>query len=135
MFKIVKEFRFSYGHRLLGHSGKCANLHGHNGVVEVEISGRELDRLGMLIDFAQVKSIICNWIEEHLDHRTILKSDDPLVGLLMEAGEKLYLMDDNPTAENLARIIFSAARSRNLPVTAVRFWETPASMAEYCEEL
>jgi len=120
---------------LLGHPGKCAHLHGHNGVVEVEISGEELDELGMLVDFAQVKDIIRNWIEDHFDHRTILKSDDPLVALLMEAGENLYLMDENPTAENLARIILKAARSRNLPVTVVRFWETPSSMAEYSEEL
>lgn len=134
MYKIVTEIHFSYGHRLLEHPGKCASLHGHNGVVEIEISGKILDSLGMVIDFAQVKSLINAWVEEHLDHRTILKADDPLAEVLTNAGENLFLMDRNPTAENLARLIFKAAGSQGLPVSAVRFWETPASMAEYSEK-
>lgn len=133
MYKIVKEIRFSYGHRLVGHAGKCANLHGHNGVVEVELKGPSLDQLGMLIDFAQVKAVVNKWIEEHLEHRTILRSDDPLAELLREAGVKLFLMEENPTAENLARLIFQAALNQGLQVSAVRFWETPDSMAEYSE--
>lgn len=131
MYKIVTKIHFSYGHRLLEHPGKCASLHGHNGIVEIELSGRRLDNLGMLIDFAQVKTLINTWIEEHLDHRTILKEDDPLAEVLTKAGEKLFLMDRNPTAENLARLIFKAAVAQGLPVSAVRFWETPGSMAEY----
>ncbi len=134
MYKIVKRINFSYAHRLMGHKGKCANLHGHNGLVEVEISGRSLDSMGMLVDFAQVKAMVTNWIEDHLDHRTILKADDPLSEILAGTGEKIFLMDRHPTAENLARIIFQAAGSQGLPVTAVRFWETPASMAEYSEK-
>ena len=133
MYKIVKQIHFSYAHRLMEHPGKCACLHGHNGAVEVEISGTELDRLGMLIDFAQVKTMINKWIDEHLDHRTILKRDDPLAEILKKAGEKIFLMETNPTAENLARLIYEAAGSQGLPVSAVRFWETPASMAEYSE--
>lgn len=131
MYKIVKKINFSYAHRLMGHPGKCANLHGHNGLVEVEISGPSLDSLGMLVDFALVKTMVANWIEEHLDHRTILKTDDPLSEILTGIGEKVFLMDTHPTAENLARLIFQAAGSQGLPVSAVRFWETPASMAEY----
>jgi len=134
MFKIVKEIHFSYGHRLLGHPGKCANLHGHNGVVEVEVSGETLDSLGMLVDFSMVKTVVNNWIEQHLDHRTILKEDDPLAGILREIGEKVFLMPENPTAENLAKLVFKAAVSQGLQVKAVRFWETPASMAEYSEK-
>ena len=131
MYKIVTKIHFSYGHRLLDHPGKCASLHGHNGVVEIELSGSQLDSLGMLIDFAEVKTLINSWIEEHLDHRTILKEDDPLAEVLNKAGEKLFLMDRNPTAENLAWLIFKAAVAQGLPVSAVRFWETPGSMAEY----
>ena len=134
MYKIVTKIHFSYGHRLLEHPGKCASLHGHNGTVEIEISGVRLDSLGMLIDFAQVKSLINSWVEEHLDHRTILKADDPLAEILTIAGENPFLMDRNPTAENLARLIFKAAGSQGLHVSAVRFWETPASMAEYSEK-
>ncbi|MFH1965148.1 MAG: 6-carboxytetrahydropterin synthase [Acidobacteriota bacterium] len=133
MYKIVKKIHFSYAHRLMGHPGKCANLHGHNGLVEIEISGPILDNLGMLVDFAQVKTMVTNWIEEHLDHRTILKTDDPLSEILTGIGEEVFLMDTHPTAENLARLIFRAAGSQGLPVSAVRFWETPASMAEYSE--
>ena len=131
MYKIVTKINFSYGHRLMEHPGKCASLHGHNGIVEIELSGSQLDSLGMLIDFAEVKNQINSWIEEHLDHRTILKRDDPLAEILTSAGENIFLMERNPTAENLARLIFEAAAAQELPVSAVRFWETPASMAEY----
>ena len=133
MYKIVKQIDFSYAHRLVDYPGKCAFLHGHNGLVEIEISGSELDKLGMLVDFTEVKTLVEEWIDQHLDHRTILKKDDPLAEVLRKEGEKVFLMDTNPTAEHLARLIYEAASKQGLRVTAVRLWETPASMAEYSE--
>jgi len=61
----------------------------------------------------------------------ILCKEDPIAPLLRERGEKFLTMDDNPTAENIAKMIFSYARANGLPVTEVRLWETPTSCAGY----
>ena len=128
---IVKRIEFSYGHRLLNYQGKCAHPHGHNGCLEVEIASEELDPRGMVVDFNEVKSRLEEFIETELDHRMILQEGDPLVEALRSVGEEPYILRANPTAENIARLIFDEARARGLAVTAVRLWETSQSFAEY----
>ena len=61
----------------------------------------------------------------------LLRKDDPLVAWLEEQGEPHYLMDENPTAENIAREIFRHAEERGFPVSAVRLWETPRNYVDY----
>lgn len=133
MFTVIKRLGFCYGHRLLDYQGKCAHPHGHNAEVEIEIQRPELDRVGMVIDFGEIAERVSRFVEEELDHRMILRHDDPLVEFLQGQGEPVLVLNVNPTAENLARLIFEAARSNGLPVTAVRFWETPRSCASYQE--
>lgn len=131
MFKVVREIHFCYGHRLMNYAGKCRHPHGHNGRVEVEISARKLDPRGMVVDFGDIKSRLQSWIDDHLDHGMILRKDDPLVKTFKNLGEPVYLMADNPTAENIAKEIFTVARERGLPVTRVTLWETEKSWASY----
>ena len=131
MYKIIKRLDFCYGHRLLDYDGKCSRPHGHNGVVEVELSG-DLDARGMVVDFADIKRKLKGCLEE-LDHRMLLRDGDPLIEAMREIGEEPFVMTDNPTAENIASLIFQAGQSLGLPVTAVRVWETPDSCAEYRE--
>lgn len=131
MFKVTKEIHFCYGHRLLNYDGKCRYLHGHNGKVEVELSAEKLDDKGMVRDFTEIKQILQTWIDKTLDHRMILNKKDPLKDLLQKAGEPLYLTEENPTAENIAKLIFETARKEGLPVSAVTLWETPNSFATY----
>jgi len=85
----------------------------------------------MVIDFAEVKSRVERWIDRELDHRMILRSDDPLVGALRDLGEPMYLLESNPTVERIARLIFEAARDCGLAVSRVTVWETPSSSATY----
>ena len=61
----------------------------------------------------------------------LLHRDDPIVPMLKQRGEAFYVMDENPTAENIAKLIFDHARSKGLPVVEVRLWETPTSSASY----
>jgi len=131
MFRITKHIDFCYGHRLLNYEGKCRHLHGHNADVEVVLEGRELDDRGMVFDFSDLKRNLAQWIDETLDHRMILHRDDPAVRSLQAMGEPLYLINDNPTAENIARIIFEEAERRGLPVVEVSLWETSSSRATY----
>ena len=129
MFTVTKHIEFCYGHRLLNYSGPCRHLHGHNGRVEVDLATGELDGRGMVADFGEIKRVLKGWIDETLDHRMLLCKDDPLVPVLKEKGEMFCLMEDNPTAENIAQVIFQHARAQGLPVIEVRLWETPTSCA------
>ena len=131
MFRVAREIDFCYGHRLLDYQGKCSHLHGHNGRVLITIEASELDPRGMVLDFGDIKRVVSAWIDEHLDHQMILRRDDPAVPVLKQLGEPMFLMDVNPTAENLARAIHDYAASQGFPVVEVRLWETPHCHAVY----
>ncbi len=131
MYKVIKEIHFCYGHRLMDYDGKCAHPHGHNGKIEIELQSEKLDRRGMVFDFGDMKEIIQEWVDRELDHKMILKKNDPLVKILRDLAEPYFLMDENPTAESLARLIFDYAKSKKLPISKVTFWETQSSSATY----
>jgi 6-pyruvoyltetrahydropterin/6-carboxytetrahydropterin synthase len=134
MFRVARQIDFCYGHRLLNYTGKCRHLHGHNGKVLVTIEASGLDPRGMVLDFGDIKDTLSRWIEENLDHRMILHRDDPAVPHLAQLGEPLYLMDANPTAENIARLILEHAVRLGLPAVEVRLWETPNCVAIYARQ-
>jgi len=136
MFRVTREIEFCYGHRLLNYEGKCRYLHGHNGLAVITIEGPQLDDRGMLFDFADIKSSVSAWIDDNLDHRMLLHRDDPVVPMLRELGEPLYLLDRNPTAENIARLIYDQSQGLKLPVpiVEVRLWETPKCFATFRPE-
>jgi 6-pyruvoyltetrahydropterin/6-carboxytetrahydropterin synthase len=132
-FRVTKTIDFCYGHRLLRYQGKCRNLHGHNGRLEVDVEAPGLDALGMVVDFGDISAVLKQWVDTNLDHRMLLCREDPAAPVLEQMGEPLFLMDDNPTAENIARLIFRQGRAAGLRVTAVRLWETPTGCASYAE--
>jgi 6-pyruvoyltetrahydropterin/6-carboxytetrahydropterin synthase len=134
MYRVVKCLDFCYGHRLQDYEGKCKHLHGHNGRVEIEMAGDTLDRRGMVTDFGDIKRVMKVWIDENLDHRMLLREDDPALEFIRSAGEPHYTMKENPTAEAIARLIFGKARELGLAVSRVTLWETPDSFATYSEE-
>ncbi len=129
-YGVTRVIHFCYGHRLLDYAGKCRHPHGHNGKVEVAIASAKLDKLGMVMDFEEIKQKVQKWIDSELDHKMLLNKRDPLVKILKDLGEPVVVMDDNPTAENIARLIFDYARRQKLPVASVRVWETVNSFAE-----
>ncbi len=131
MYTVLREIHFCYGHRLLNYAGKCRHLHGHNGKVEIEIFSETLNPLGMVRDFEEIKNVVQVWIDETLDHRMILCRRDPLLPALDQMKELYCLIDDNPTAEVIAKLIYDYAVSQGLPVAQVRLWETPKSVAAY----
>jgi 6-pyruvoyltetrahydropterin/6-carboxytetrahydropterin synthase len=131
MFRVTREISFCYGHRLLNYDGKCRYLHGHNGRAVLTLEAPQLDALGMVMDFSRIKQVISTWIDATLDHRMLLHRDDPALPFLRQQGEPVYVMDANPTAENIAKLIFDHARAQGLPVVEVRLWETDTSYATY----
>ena len=132
MYKIKKTFHLAYGHRLLNYKGKCENLHGHNGVVEVTLKAASLNQEKMVMDFTELGGKVKLWLDENLDHKVILAKADPLAPILTEQGQLCYLTDENPTAETLAELLFNRfTEELKLPVHKIAFWETPSSMASY----
>ena len=131
MFTVSRDFSFCYGHRLLDYNGKCAHVHGHNGVARIALRSDRLDKQGMVLDFGDLKRTIGVWIEENLDHRMILGRDDPLVEVLRRMNEPMFLVDTNPTAENLAKLLFDQGEAFGFPVESVLFWKTEKCSAEY----
>ena len=61
----------SMGHRVVGHENKCRHLHGHNYRIHFVCEASSLDALGRVIDFGEINDRLCEWLEEHWDHRTI----------------------------------------------------------------
>ncbi len=131
MYSVTEIVDFCYGHRLLRYKGKCAHLHGHNGRVEIEMASSSLNEQSMVADFSDIGRIVREWIDQNLDHRMVLHREDPLAALLKKHDEPLFLMDNDPTAEAIARVIFEYALSQGLKVSKVRLWETPGSVASY----
>jgi len=131
MYRVTKEIHFCYGHRLLDYAGKCRHLHGHNGRAVIALESPKLDALGMVMDFTVIKQVLGKWIDDQLDHRMLLHRDDPIIPELRRQGEPFVELDVNPTAENLAKLIFDFAVNHGLPVVEVTLWETDSSFATY----
>src|SRR5215210_6642215 len=120
-FEVMIERNFSSAHQLRGYKGKCENLHGHNYRIEIYARGRELNNIGLLVDFVELKQA-ADEVVRFLDHKNINE--------LPPFDEEL-----NPSAENLARFILERIASRisdeRVEVFKVRCFETPTSVATY----
>ncbi len=133
MYLVTKRIEFCYGHRLLDYDGVCKHPHGHNASVEIDVRTDSLDTRNMVVDFSDIKRIVKGWIDRELDHKMILRNDDPLVEPLRALGEPMYLLESNPTVERIAKLIYDQGRALGVDIQAVRVWETPTSVATYSE--
>jgi 6-pyruvoyltetrahydropterin/6-carboxytetrahydropterin synthase len=124
MFEVTVDETFAAGHALRGYKGKCENPHGHNYKVRVMLTGKQLDSIGLLYDFKDVKQIIAATVDR-LDHQFI--NDIPPFDAI------------NPSAENLAKYFFDESTrllaerqpANGVSVRAVTVWETDTTTATY----
>jgi len=122
MFEVTIEQTFAAGHALRNYRGKCENVHGHNYRCQVTVEGRELDQIGLLIDFVTLKKALQTVIDR-LDHQWL--NEFPPFDVL------------NPSAENIAKYFYDEVSGKltGLPpgarVTDVVVWETDTAMAKY----
>jgi 6-pyruvoyltetrahydropterin/6-carboxytetrahydropterin synthase len=122
MFQVSVEETFSSGHALRGYKGKCENPHGHNYRVQVTLEGPQLDAIGLLVDFTELKEVMRNIIKR-LDHQFI-NDLEPFKTV-------------NPSAENMAKYFYDEISGKlvGLPpgakITDVVIWETDTAMARY----
>ena len=122
MFKIKIVTNFSAAHFLRNYKGKCENLHGHNWKVEILVSRANLDSLGMVMDFGDLKKMAQAALDE-LDHHQLDNIE--------------YFKQHNPSSEEIARYIFSKLKkeihAKNCQLEKIRVWETESSCATYSE--
>lgn len=134
-FRDRIEVTFDAGHRLLGYNGKCASPHGHTFRAELLVEGEELDGLGLLVDFGDLKSTVKGFVDSRWDHGFLLNSDDTvLLDSLQRVPEaKVYVLPGvNPSAEAMARELFAVAAERfGEAVSSVRVWESTTQYGEY----
>ena len=123
MFEVSVQSHFCGGHHLKGYAGKCCNPHGHNWQVEVFLRGAQTDKVGVLIDFKEVRAVLTGILDE-LDHQDL--------------NQLPAFSNFNPTAEHIARHIYqrlsSELRCECCFLHKVSVSETPGTTASYWEE-
>jgi 6-pyruvoyltetrahydropterin/6-carboxytetrahydropterin synthase len=136
---VMRKVSFCAGHRLLNHENKCANVHGHNYIVEFYVTGNEVDEIGRVVDFAVINRLFKGWIDENWDHGFLLwdQDEEAVKALRMIRPNRIFLLPYNPTAENMARFLIevvappliASIRGYDLRMTKVVVWETENSSA------
>ncbi len=137
MIECTRRIEFDAGHRVIGHQHKCKYLHGHRYVLEITAMSSKLNKLGMVVDFGELKNIIKDWIDDNLDHNVILHQDDKILGdfIAKETGQNIYYLKSNPTAENIALhlksdIIPKLFSKNSFDIVKLKLFETPNSFVE-----
>jgi 6-pyruvoyltetrahydropterin/6-carboxytetrahydropterin synthase len=120
------------GHRVVGHGGKCKNIHGHQYRITFVVTAEELDKLGMVIDFGEIKGRLCQWLEEEWDHRLLLWEKDPWLPQLRDIDPSVVSLPVNPTAENLANLLLYTVGPHRLAGTGVRLISCRVQETEKC---
>lgn len=125
MFEIHVSAEFEAAHRVAGYNGKCDRLHGHSWIVEVSVTGKKLDNLGMLVDFKVVKGRLRDLLET-LDHQYL--NELPA-----------FADGHNPTAEHIAKYVYEEMAKAeffddNVKLKYIQVWESPKSSAIYSLE-
>jgi len=128
----TRRIEFDAAHRIMNHESKCKMLHGHRYALEATFSAKKLDRLGRVIDFAEIRKVLGSWIDDNLDHNTILSVNDKKLGkkIASETKQKIYYMKETPTAENIAKHIFEDIcpklfSDKHVKCVGIKLYETP----------
>lgn len=142
LIRITKKFSFETGHALYGYDGKCKNVHGHSYKLAVTVIGEPISdknnvKLGMVIDFGDLKKIVKQEVVDVFDHATVFNKHTPHVELareLEERGHSVILVDYQPTSENMIQDFASKIQNRlpeHIKLFSLRLQETETSYAEW----
>ena len=142
MIRLTKEFSFESAHALWGYDGKCREIHGHSYRLFVTIKGEPIadeqsPKLGMVMDFGELKAIVAREITDRLDHSFVMRRTEQAEALAAAMGSQftnVVLVDYQPTCENML-IDFAARLKAALPegvkLHSLRLHETATSYAEW----
>lgn len=116
MFELTVEDTFDAAHALRGYDGPCENLHGHTWKVKVFLQGSELNKIGLLEDFKNIKKCL-KTILDKFDHTNLNDLD--------------LFQKINPSSENLSKIIYEKMKKNLNNVSKVTVFESPTTSASY----
>jgi 6-pyruvoyltetrahydropterin/6-carboxytetrahydropterin synthase len=140
--RITKQFSFETGHALYGYDGKCRNVHGHSYKLSVTVIGSPISdtshvKLGMVIDFGDLKKIVKEEIVDKFDHATVFNKNTPHIELAKELddrGHNVILVDYQPTSEQMVIDFAAKIKARlpeNIELHSLKLQETDTSFAEW----
>lgn len=138
--RVTKEFTLETAHALDHHDGKCKNIHGHSYCLAVTAFGVPLDQWGdpkdgMVVDFADLKSVVNAEVIDIFDHALVLRNESRFVEKIdKELNPRLFLVDYTPTCENMLVDMVDRIRKQlpdNIELHSVRLRETATSYAEW----
>jgi len=126
----------SVGHRVYNQGSKCEMLHGHNYRIHFNVEAKELNEIGMVLDFGVIKATLCQWLEDNWDHKFLIWEQDPWSRYLLEIDPTVVWTPFNPTAENMAKYLVETigpVMLRNYPcrLASVIVEETRKCSASY----
>ena len=129
---LQTSYPFDAAHRIRGHAGKCAYLHGHTYHLELTVTAEALDGLGMVMDFDDLREVVRKAVLDRWDHATLLAAADPLAPAIVaaqgDAPDRVVRLEGNPTAELLTREAWNAierALPAHVDLERVAVRETP----------
>jgi 6-pyruvoyltetrahydropterin/6-carboxytetrahydropterin synthase len=139
--RVTKKFTFDMAHALFGYDGPCKNIHGHTYHLSVTLIGapsQNLDdvKLGMVVDFGDLKSIVKVKILNEYDHALVLNEEAPYSKseVISNEFEKVILVPYQPTCENLLLDFVQRLKplfNEDMKLVSIRLEETPTSYAEW----
>lgn len=132
MWQAERYHDISCGHRVVGHEGKCRHLHGHNYRVHFTCEADGLDNVGRVIDFSDMKSKLCMWLEEQWDHKMLIWKDDPMLWQLQMMDSSVVEVPFNPTAENLAKYLVEVVGPEQLKGTGIKLVQVRIDETRKC---
>jgi 6-pyruvoyltetrahydropterin/6-carboxytetrahydropterin synthase len=139
--RVTKEFTFEMAHALLGYDGACKYVHGHSYGLAVTVVGQPIQdntnpKLGMVIDFGDLKKIVRETVVNIFDHALVLNSWTPRESFKSSKDlfDKLIFVDYQPTSENLVADFADRIKNKlpeNIKLLSLRLRETATSYAEW----
>lgn len=142
--RVTKEFDFEMAHALWNYDGACKNIHGHSYRLFVTIKGSPISdpgdpKVGMVLDFKDLKHLVKKPIVDFFDHSLVLnkKADGELLSQVKGMYEKVHLFDFQPTCENILLFIvdtIQASLPPSLELHSAKLYETATSYGEWFSE-
>lgn len=147
--KASRYHDISCGHRVVGHENKCRHLHGHNYRIhfhcQAQLGVKSLDKIGRVIDFGEIKSKLCMWVENNWDHKFLAWERDPVMLSIVTALDESHRNDSleitegsivwtpfNPTAENMAEYLVTVIGPDVLAGTGIELVEVVIEETAKC---
>lgn len=139
--RVTKEFGFESAHALWNYDGKCKNVHGHSYRLFVTVIGNPIEdennvKLGMVIDFGDLKKIVNDNIVNRFDHALVVSKRAEIKNIsgVNQMFDRLEIVNYQPTCENFI-VEFADILNKKLPskikLFSLRLYETPTSFAEW----